>query len=98
MERAELESLLAQAIGRLPRLEKTILNLYYYEELTLREIATVVGLHESRVSQLKSQAILRLRSLMARQLPAMTANPPSPSGSNLLESNPTPDHLMTVSL
>ena len=43
LERAELESLLAQAIGKMPHLEKTILNLYYYEEITLREIATVVG-------------------------------------------------------
>jgi RNA polymerase sigma factor for flagellar operon FliA len=66
VERSELESLLAKAIQKLPGLERTVLNLYYHEELTLREIAKVVGLHESRVSQLKSQAILRLRSLMAK--------------------------------
>ena len=90
VERAELENLLARAIDKMPRLEKTILNLYYYEEITLREIATVVGLHESRVSQLKSQAILRLRSLMARRLPV-------PSESDLLESCLTPDPLTTAS-
>jgi RNA polymerase sigma factor FliA len=62
VERAQLERLLAEAIGKMPNLERTVLNLYYYEEMTLREIAKVVDLHESRVSQLKSQAILRLRS------------------------------------
>jgi RNA polymerase sigma factor FliA len=69
VERSELEDLLSKAIQKIPHVERTILNLYYHEELTLREIATVVGLHESRISQLKSQAILRLRSLMAKQLP-----------------------------
>lgn len=67
VERAELESQLAEAIGKLSYLEKTVLNLYYYEEMTLRDVAKIVDLHESRVSQLKSQAILRLRSVMARR-------------------------------
>ncbi|HLH01250.1 MAG TPA: FliA/WhiG family RNA polymerase sigma factor [Bryobacteraceae bacterium] len=62
LERAELERLLARALAGIPKLEQTILALYYYEELTLREISKVVELHESRVSQLKSQAILRLRA------------------------------------
>ena len=47
-----------------------MLSLYYHEELTLREIAQVVNLHESRISQLKSQAIVRLRSQLAEQWPA----------------------------
>ena len=68
-ERSELERLLARSIDRMPRIEKTVLSLYYYEELTLREIAQVVDLHESRISQLKSQAILRLRSQMQKQWP-----------------------------
>ena len=46
-------------------MERTVLGLYYKEELTMREIAQVVHLHESRISQLKSQAILRLRTHMA---------------------------------
>jgi RNA polymerase sigma factor for flagellar operon FliA len=46
-----------------------VLSLYYREELTLREIAQVVNLHESRISQLKSQAILRLRSSLAASWP-----------------------------
>jgi RNA polymerase sigma factor FliA len=46
-----------------------VLSLYFHEELTLREIAKVVKLHESRVSQLKSQAILRLRSYIEKRWP-----------------------------
>jgi len=70
LERSELEKLLAEAITKMPQIESTVLSLYYYEELTLREISKIVKLHESRVSQLKSQAILRLRSYMQRQWPA----------------------------
>jgi len=46
-----------------------VLSLYFHDELTLREIAQVVNLHESRISQLKSQAILRLRSHLAARWP-----------------------------
>ncbi len=70
LERSELEKLLAGAFERLPAIERTVLSLYYHEELTLREIAQVVSLHESRISQLKSQAILRLRTHMAQRWPA----------------------------
>jgi RNA polymerase sigma factor for flagellar operon FliA len=70
LERAELEKLLASSITLIPEIEKTVLSLYYHEELTLREIAQVVNLHESRISQLKSQAILRLRSQLAEQWPS----------------------------
>jgi RNA polymerase sigma factor for flagellar operon FliA len=69
LERSELERLLARGIDGIPPMERTVLGLYYREELTLREIAQVVKLHESRISQLKSQAILRLRSHMASQWP-----------------------------
>jgi len=70
VERAELERLLASAIEKMPAVERTVLSLYYHEELTLREIASVLDLHESRVSQLKSQAILRLRTYMERRWPS----------------------------
>jgi RNA polymerase sigma factor FliA len=70
LERSELERLLARFIEDIPPVEQTVLHLYYSEELTLREIAQVVGLHESRISQLKSQAILRLRGRMSAQWPA----------------------------
>jgi RNA polymerase sigma factor FliA len=69
VERAELERILAEAIEKMPKLERTVLALYYYEEMTLREIAKIVGLHESRISQLKSQAVLRLRSYMQKRWP-----------------------------
>ena len=68
-ERAELEKLLASAIDKMPEVERTVLGLYYHNELTLREIASVMNLHESRVSQLKSQAVLRLRTYMERRWP-----------------------------
>jgi RNA polymerase sigma factor for flagellar operon FliA len=70
LEKSELERLLAEGIDLIPKMERTVLGLYYQEELTLREIAQVVHLHESRISQLKSQAILRLRSHMTRCWPA----------------------------
>ena len=69
LERSELERLLAEAIEKIPYVERTVLSLYYHEELTLREISKVVNLHESRVSQLKSQAILRLRTYIEKRWP-----------------------------
>lgn len=69
VERQELERLVALAIDKMPKVEKTVLALYYKDELTLREISRVVGLHESRVSQLKTQAIVRLRAFLEKQWP-----------------------------
>jgi RNA polymerase sigma factor for flagellar operon FliA len=66
VERAELERILALAIDRMPKQERIVLSLYYYEELSLREIAGVMGLHLSRIGQLRVQAILRLRSHLER--------------------------------
>lgn len=68
LERSEMRRLLAGAITNLPDRERQILALYYEEELTLAEIGEVIGVGESRVSQLRSQAIARLRSAMATQL------------------------------
>lgn len=70
LERAELRRLLAQAISRMPYVERTVLGLYFQHELTLREIAGIVNLHESRVSQLKTQAILRLRAFLQKKWPS----------------------------
>jgi RNA polymerase sigma factor for flagellar operon FliA len=69
LERSELQKLLAESITKMPATEQTVLSLYYYEELTLREISKIVHLHESRISQIKSQAILRLRSYIERRWP-----------------------------
>jgi RNA polymerase sigma factor for flagellar operon FliA len=73
LERAELERLIASAIDRIPGSERTVLSLYFFEELTLREIAEVMGIHLSRVSQIKSQAILRLRTAITRKWPGVAA-------------------------
>lgn len=62
LERSELRAMLAQAITELPERERQILALYYHEELTLAEIGQVIGVGESRVSQLRTQAIARLRA------------------------------------
>jgi RNA polymerase sigma factor for flagellar operon FliA len=69
LERSELERTLAQSIERMPKPERTVLSLYYYEELTLKEIGEVMGLHFSRIGQLRTQAVLRLRSHMQRVWP-----------------------------
>jgi RNA polymerase sigma factor for flagellar operon FliA len=53
----------------MPKIERDVLGLYYRDELTLREIAKVIRLHESRVSQLKSQAVLRLRTYLEKRWP-----------------------------
>jgi RNA polymerase sigma factor for flagellar operon FliA len=66
VEKAELVRILALAIERMPKSERTVLSLYYYEELNLREIAEVMKMHLSRIAQLRTQAILRLRSHMER--------------------------------
>jgi len=66
VERKELERIMVTAIDRMSKNERTVLSLYYYEELTLREIADVMGMHLSRIGQLKAQAILRLRSHLER--------------------------------
>ena len=58
-------SSLAAAIEQLPEREKLVLSLYYQEELNLKEIGAVLGVSESRVSQIHSQAALRLRGRLA---------------------------------
>lgn len=61
-ESAEIKDILACAIERLPDREKTVIALYYYEGLTLKEIGQVLGVTESRISQLHTKAVLRLRA------------------------------------
>jgi RNA polymerase sigma factor for flagellar operon FliA len=68
LERAEIREHLAQAITELPERERQILALYYQEELTLAEIGAVIGVGESRVSQLRTQAVARLRSRLRETL------------------------------
>ena len=68
MSRTEMRDSLTGAIGRLPERERTVIQLYYYEELTLREIGEVLGVTESRVSQLHTKAILRLKAKLQGSL------------------------------
>lgn len=60
-----MRDVLVKAIGDLPEREKTVMGLYYEEDLNLREIGEILGVSESRVCQLHSQAIARLRSRIA---------------------------------
>jgi RNA polymerase sigma factor FliA len=62
MALTDMKDRLAEAIARLPEREKLVVALYYYENLTLREIGEVLGVTESRVSQLHTKAVLRLKS------------------------------------
>ncbi len=61
----ERAHLVAEAIGRLPEKERTVVALYYREGITMREVAAVLDLTESRISQLHSQALRRLGGLLA---------------------------------
>ena len=60
VDSGELRALLNVAISKLPAIEKRVLHLHCYEELQSREIAEILGLSTTRISQLKSRAILRL--------------------------------------
>ncbi|HDG97867.1 MAG: FliA/WhiG family RNA polymerase sigma factor [Deltaproteobacteria bacterium] len=58
----ELRKVVAEAIDKLPEKEKLVVSLYYYEELTMKEIGEVMGYTESRISQLHTKAVIRLRN------------------------------------
>ena len=72
LERHELRQLLAAAIGRLPERERLVLAMYYDEEMTLAEIGVVLGVGESRVSQVRSMAVARLRTMLNEALRVRT--------------------------
>jgi RNA polymerase sigma factor FliA len=65
LDETELREAMADAIAGLPEREKIVITLYYYEELTLREIGEVLGVTESRVSQLHTKAVLRLKARLS---------------------------------
>src|SRR6266581_5702602 len=68
-ESNELTRLLAEAIEELPEKERLVLSLYYYEEFTMKEIGALLGVNESRVSQLHTKATLRLRGKLGKVVP-----------------------------
>jgi RNA polymerase sigma factor FliA len=65
-ESSELTRLLVHAIEDLPEKERLVLSLYYYEEFTMKEIGALLGVNESRVSQLHTKAMLRLRGKLGK--------------------------------
>ena len=67
--KGEMQQRLADAIEELPEKERMVLTLYYYEELTMKEIGLTLGVVESRVSQIHSSAVLHLRSALANVAP-----------------------------
>lgn len=71
MEVVELREILADAIEKLPEKERMVVTLYYYEELTLKEISCIMKVSESRISQLHTKAIMRMRSRLERMKSAI---------------------------
>ena len=71
----EVKELLSQAISELPPRERQVLALYYYEELTMKEVGAVLGVGEARVSQIHSAALVRLRARMRDLLENPEAKP-----------------------
>lgn len=66
MELLELKDMLAKAIDHLAEKERTVISLYYYEELTLKEISLILHLSEARISQLHTKAVMKMRNYLAR--------------------------------
>lgn len=66
IEISELKNILADSINKLPEKEKNVVSLYYFEDLTLKEISAIMKVSESRISQLHTKAIFRLRGKLAR--------------------------------
>jgi RNA polymerase sigma factor for flagellar operon FliA len=66
IEEEEVKNSLMKAIDKLPEKEKMVVTLYYYEELTLKEISLILKLSEARISQLHTKAIFRLRGALSR--------------------------------
>ncbi len=71
---SELQDVLMRAIDALPDKEKLLVSLYYYEELTMKEIGEIMGYTESRISQLHTQAMLRLRAKLRDYFPVENEN------------------------
>jgi RNA polymerase sigma factor for flagellar operon FliA len=76
--RAEMNGLLEKAIGELPDRERQVLALYHFEELTMKEVGEVLGIGESRVSQIHTAALLRLRARMREMMEASTRRGTAP--------------------
>jgi RNA polymerase sigma factor for flagellar operon FliA len=69
IERARLHELITSSLANMPEQERVVLSFYYLEGLNLREISEIMNLHITRISQIKTQAILRLRAHIAKLWP-----------------------------
>ncbi|MDR2903413.1 MAG: FliA/WhiG family RNA polymerase sigma factor [Clostridiales bacterium] len=65
-EKAEIKEMLIDAINKLSDKEKKVITLYYFEDLTLKEISNLMGVSESRISQIHSKAVLRLKARLGK--------------------------------
>jgi len=66
LRKSEIRETLTKAIEALPKKERLVTSLYYYDELTLKEIETVLGINRACISQLHTKAMLRLRSKLIK--------------------------------
>lgn len=66
LESVEIKEILIDAIDKLPEKEKSVITFYYFEELTLKEISAIMNVTESRISQLHTKALLRMRGKLFR--------------------------------
>ena len=64
----EIRSMVAEAIDQLPENERMVLSMYYHDELTMKEIGLVMGITESRISQIHNKAIIRMRGKLKRSM------------------------------
>lgn len=72
IEISEVKRMLADAIDKLPEKEKKVVSLYYFNDLTLKEISKIMEVSESRISQLHTKAILRLKGKLMRHKSILT--------------------------
>jgi RNA polymerase sigma factor FliA len=69
LERAELQKLIEAGLNKMPKTERLVLDLYYRQGQNIREIAPILDLHITRISQIKAQAVLRLRNYIEKRWP-----------------------------
>jgi RNA polymerase sigma factor for flagellar operon FliA len=72
IEKAELKKMLGEALELLTEKERKVILLYYYEELTLKEISNILEVSESRVSQLHTRALQKMRGKMGKYMGILT--------------------------
>lgn len=72
LERDELKKMLAESLELLTEKERKVIVLYYYEDLTLKEISNILGVSESRISQLHTRALQKMRGKMGNYIGILT--------------------------